>query len=145
MFSGCEVLIADKVLRLSHNSPLLTALHARSPTLFGNIIHDLSKKVNTIFEKLVKSLFLTKNLVIPSGSDGSAAGGGVKRPERVAGVGGQRSRIVGKATTGHPNSSRGIYALSLRISSHSVRRSFSSLRSFRMTGGFGQRNIILNS
>ncbi len=52
MFSGCEVLIADKVLRLSHNSPLLTALHARSPTLFGNIIHDLSKKVNTFLKKL---------------------------------------------------------------------------------------------
>jgi len=38
------------------------------------------------------------------GSDGSAAGGGVKRPERVAAVGVQRSRVDGKAHTGHRNS-----------------------------------------
>jgi len=37
------------------------------------------------------------------GSDGSAAGGGVKRPERVAAVGVQRSRSAGKAHTGHRN------------------------------------------
>ena len=29
--------------------PILTALHARSPTLFGNIIHYCGKKVNPQF------------------------------------------------------------------------------------------------
>ena len=29
--------------------PILTALHARFPTLFGPIIHHLSEKVNTYF------------------------------------------------------------------------------------------------
>ena len=29
--------------------PILTALHARSPTLFGVIIHHLAKKVNRYF------------------------------------------------------------------------------------------------
>ena len=29
--------------------PILTALHARFPTLFPHIIHHLSKKVNTLF------------------------------------------------------------------------------------------------
>ena len=37
------------------------------------------------------------------GSDGSAAGGGGKRPERVAAVGERRSRTVGKESTGHRN------------------------------------------
>ena len=37
------------------------------------------------------------------GSEGSAAGGGVKRPERVAAVGVQRRRAVAKAHTGHRN------------------------------------------
>ena len=37
------------------------------------------------------------------GSDGSAACGGVKRPERVAAVGVQRSCAVSKAHTGHRN------------------------------------------
>ena len=36
------------------------------------------------------------------GSDGSAAGGGVKRPERVAAVGVQRRRAVAKAHTASP-------------------------------------------
>ena len=37
------------------------------------------------------------------GSDPTAAGGGVKGGERVAAVGVQRSRSVGKAHTGHRN------------------------------------------
>ena len=40
--------------------------------------------------------------VFGMGSEATAAGGGVKGAERVAGVGGQRSRAVGKAPTGVP-------------------------------------------
>ena len=41
------------------------------------------------------------------GSKATAAGGGVKGAERVAGVGVQRSRTVGKAHTGVPQQETG--------------------------------------
>ena len=49
------------------------------------------------------------------GSDGSAACGGVKRPERVAAVGERRSRLVGKEITEHRNRKSACFCISYII------------------------------
>ena len=51
MGSGCGNLIAEKNPSSVTELPILTALHARFPTLFPLIIHDKWKKVNTQFGK----------------------------------------------------------------------------------------------
>ena len=47
MGSGCGSLIAENFPSSVTQLPILTALHARLPTLFAVIIHDCSGKVNT--------------------------------------------------------------------------------------------------
>ena len=51
MGSGCGSLIADTGPSSVTQLPILTALHARSPTLFGIIIQYLMANVNPQFTK----------------------------------------------------------------------------------------------
>ena len=49
------------------------------------------------------SAYMSLTSVFGMGSEPTAASGGGKGGERVAGVGERRSRSVGKENTGHPN------------------------------------------
>ena len=51
MFSGCGYPIADTNPSSATQLPILTALHARFPTLFVHIIHEVLEKVNSFFRK----------------------------------------------------------------------------------------------
>lgn len=51
MGSGCEILIAGFLPSSARQLPILAALHARASTLFGHIIHQGEKKVNTFLKK----------------------------------------------------------------------------------------------
>ncbi len=55
MGSGCGILIADLHPSSVTQLPILTALHARVPTLFFHIIHENSPLVNNFL------LILRKN------------------------------------------------------------------------------------
>ncbi len=54
MFSGCGNPIADQGPSSVTQLPILTALHARYPTLFLLIIHDPDPNVNTFLKKVEK-------------------------------------------------------------------------------------------
>jgi hypothetical protein len=58
MGSGCGNLIADGSPSSARQLPILAALHARFPTLFGHIIHQAAEKVNT--QKQNIDIFLSK-------------------------------------------------------------------------------------
>lgn len=59
MGSGCESLIAELLPSSARQLPILAALHARVPTLFGPIIHHRGGKVNTFFKKY-RYIFIEK-------------------------------------------------------------------------------------
>ena len=59
MGSGCEILIAAKMPSSARQLPILAALHARFSTLFGHIIHQGEKKVNT-FLKQYRDIFIER-------------------------------------------------------------------------------------
>ena len=56
MGSGCEILIAAKLPSSARQLPILAALHARASTLFGHIIHQTGRKVNTFLKIIDKFL-----------------------------------------------------------------------------------------
>ncbi len=56
MGSGCGDLIADKRPSSARQLPILAALHARFPTLFGVIIHHQEEKVNSFWKNIGKIL-----------------------------------------------------------------------------------------
>lgn len=58
MGSGCESPIAAKMPSSARQLPILAALHAELPTLFGPIIHHKRKNVNTFLKNIV--IFLSK-------------------------------------------------------------------------------------
>ena len=54
--------------------PILAALHAGSPTLFGSIIHDKEEKVNTQFENIGIFLSIAHQITVSlRGPDGAVA------------------------------------------------------------------------
>ena len=50
MGSGCGIPHRGQSPSSARQLPILAALHARSPTLFGLIIHHMAEKVNTLFD-----------------------------------------------------------------------------------------------